>query len=71
VKSVANQGKYEPQEIPNWLKDATQEAEDLALEMMQIWLDMTPEEQRRLVEVARNMNQGREGRRPRNGGSLS
>jgi hypothetical protein len=58
VKPVAMQGKYEPQEILEWVQGDMQEAEDLALEMMQLWLDMAPEQQRRLIELAREMNQG-------------
>jgi hypothetical protein len=55
---MATQGKYEPQEIPKWIQGDMQEAEDRVLEIIQIWLDMTPEQQRRLIEFAREMSQG-------------
>jgi hypothetical protein len=55
---VTHQDKHEPQEVPGDTGDDRQEADDLALEMLQLWMGMTLEQQRRLVAVAQAISQG-------------
>jgi hypothetical protein len=55
---VANEGEHEPEEVPGDTDDDTQEADDLALEMLRLWLGMTLEQQQRLVAVAQAISEG-------------
>jgi hypothetical protein len=56
LKPVANQGKHEPQEVPEWVLGTLGETVGLEVELMKLWAGMSLEQRRRLVEVTRAMS---------------
>jgi hypothetical protein len=56
LKPVANQGKLEPQEVPEWVLNTLGETVGLEVELMKLWAGMSMEQRRRLVEVSREMS---------------